>query len=105
MGLFDRFSRKGMDEYVAEAAQVGATIVDVREADEYASGHIEGALSIPLSTLADGAAQMLPDKDALLYVHCLSGGRSDRACKELKAMGYTNAVNIGGVKGYHGPLV
>lgn len=104
MGLFDMFSRKGMDQYVAEAKEAGITIVDVREADEFASGHVEGAINVPLSVLAEQAPKALPNKDEELYVHCLGGMRSEKACKQLASMGYSKLTNIGGIKDYHGPL-
>ncbi|HAM15111.1 MAG TPA: rhodanese-like domain-containing protein [Eggerthellaceae bacterium] len=79
------------------------TIVDVREANEFAQGHVPGAINVPLASL-DRIAEISPSKSDPLYVHCLSGMRSSRACRQLKSMGYANAVNIGGINSYHGPL-
>ena len=104
MGLFDMFMGKGIDVYAVEAGQIGAQLVDVREPAEFKQGHIKGALNIPLSTIPS-AEKKLPQKDEALYVYCLSGGRSGRACSQLKAMGYTNVTNIGGISGYTGPVV
>lgn len=104
MGLFGFGSRKNMDAYVSQAKSEGATLVDVREPSEFANGHVEGAINIPLRSI-QGAGSKLKDKNATLYVYCLSGGRSSRAVATLKSMGYANATNIGGIGMYHGPVV
>jgi len=44
------------------------------------------------------------NKDAPLFVHCLSGARSRQAATVLKQMGYTNVTNIGGIADYHGKV-
>ena len=69
-------------------------IVDVREADEYASSHVEQALNIPLSELMNHSQDLdeIP-KDSQVILYCNSGNRSGVAKNMLKAMGYTNVVN------------
>ena len=81
----------------------GALLLDVRTVDEYAEGHIPGSINIPLDTVAS-VLECIPDKDAPLFVHCLSGGRSRKAAEILKGMGYTSVENIGGIQQYHGEL-
>ena len=106
MGLFDMFGGgKAMDAYVEEAGKVGATLVDVREVNEFVAGHVTGAINVPLQSLSTIATQKLTDKSAKLYVYCLSGARSARACGMLKSMGYTDVTNIGGINSYRGPVV
>ena len=95
MMLFENINR-GLEECRATS---GAILVDVREADEFASGHIPGAVNEPLSTVNKTA---LP-KDAPLFLYCLRGTRSKRAAGILKRMGYT-AKSIGGISGYKGEL-
>ena len=51
-------------------------IIDARTQEEFAQGHIEGAIMIPEYEIADRAEQELPDKDALILVYCRSGRRS-----------------------------
>ena len=85
---------KGLEEYRATS---GAILVDVREADEFASGHIPGAVNAPLSTIT---STTLP-KTAPLFLYCLRGSRSKRAAGILKKMGYT-VKSIGGISGYKG---
>ena len=103
MGLFSKLTRKGIDEHIAEAEARGIKVVDVREPDEFARGHIPGVINVPLSAL-NGITKVAPDKTETLYVHCLSGARSSRARGRLKSMGYTNVVNIGGINSYRGPI-
>ena len=68
-------------------------IVDVREEDEYESGHLEKAINIPLSILST----IDLDKDAKIIVYCQSGRRSASAASRLKELGYTNVVDMGGI--------
>lgn len=77
-------------------------IVDVREKDEWDTGHIEGAMHMPLTTFADDFAQMLPNKEEHLLIYCHSGGRSSTATELLREHGYTNAFNVeGGYEAYN----
>lgn len=78
-------------------------LVDVRTPQEYAAGHIPGAISLPLDDLGR-AATLLRDKQARIYVYCLSGGRSAMAVSMLKRSGYTDVHNIGGISAYQGSL-
>ena len=102
MGLFHR---PNMDEGVQMYRDtVGAVLVDVREPDEYAQGHVPGSVNLPLSRIRD-AEDVLADKSAPLFVYCLSGGRSGQAVSTLTRMGYTAVTNIGGIGSYHGEVV
>lgn len=81
---------------VAEAAQrqaMGALVVDVREPDEWAQGHVPGAQLLPLGRLATATA--LP-RDRELLIICRSGNRSGRAVAALRGAGYDRAVNVTG---------
>lgn len=103
MGLFDCLKGKPIDEYVAEAEDAGAIVLDVREPYEYKQGHVPGAVNIPLGQV-DDAVNLIPDKDAILYVYCAAGVRSARACRRLTSLGYAKVTNIGGINSYRGPL-
>ncbi len=72
-------------------------ILDVREQDEYDSGHIPGALLIPYMEIDSKAEEMLPDKDMLILVYCRSGRRSKIASESLVNLGYTNIKEFGGI--------
>lgn len=69
------------------------SLVDVREAEEFETLHLEGAQNLPLSQLADIYDQL--DKDLLHYVICKSGMRSARACQFLAEKGY-DVINVQG---------
>lgn len=72
-------------------------IVDARTEEEFALGHIEGAILIPEYEISSRAEKELPDKDALILVYCRSGRRSKIASAELVKMGYTNVKEFGGI--------
>lgn len=82
----------------------GAVLLDVRTPEEYAEGHIEGSVNIPLQSI-EQAESVIKDKDTPLFVHCRSGGRSAQATSILKRMGYTNVEDIGGILSYRGKVV
>ena len=72
-------------------------VLDARTQDEFKKRHIEGAVNIPHDAVKMRAGKELPDKNALILVHCKSGGRSAVAVKELLKMGYTNVYDFGGL--------
>ena len=72
-------------------------ILDVRTVEEFAEGHIEGAILIPDYEIGEKAESMLTDKDQLIFVYCRSGRRSKNAASELAALGYTNIQEFGGI--------
>ena len=72
-------------------------IIDARTDEEFAEGHIKGAILIPEYEIADRAEKELRDKDALILVYCRSGRRSKIASEELVKLGYTNVKEFGGI--------
>ena len=72
------------------------TVVDVRRADEFADGHILGALNLPNETIEQTAAA-LPDQSAVILIYCRSGRRSAQAAARLAHQGYTHIVDFGGI--------
>src|SRR3990167_1870768 len=68
-------------------------LVDVRSPAEFASGHVQGAVNLPLDRLASDALGVLPDKAAPLVLYCVSGARSEMAAQWLRQMGYTQVTN------------
>jgi rhodanese-related sulfurtransferase len=79
----------------------GAVLLDVRDKEEFESGHIEGAMNISRGTLEMRIAQAVPDKQAPIVCHCGGGNRGALAADTLKKMGYTEVVSIaGGLKAY-----
>ena len=73
-------------------------VLDVREQDEYSTGHIGGAVLLPVGTInADTASKVIPSKDTTVLVYCRSGNRSKKASATLAKLGYTNIYEIGGI--------
>ena len=72
-------------------------ILDVRTPEEFATGHIAGAILIPDYEIGEKAESVLPDKDQLILVYCRSGRRSKNAASELATLGYTNIKEFGGI--------
>ena len=73
-------------------------ILDVREQDEYDSGHIPGAMLLPAGTIDEAtAADAIPEKDSTVLVYCRSGNRSKTASSTLADLGYTNIYEFGGI--------
>ena len=73
-------------------------ILDVREQDEYDSGHIPGAVLLPVGTIDETtAAAVIPEKDSTVLVYCRSGRRSKDAAQKLLALGYQSVYDFGGV--------
>lgn len=74
-----------------------AVWIDVRSATEYNSGHLEGALNIPHTEIADQIATVTEDRNAVIYLYCRSGGRAGIAKEALEKQGYSQVVNVGGL--------
>ena len=66
------------------------TLVDVRDPQEFAEGHIPGAINIPSDKFAAGSAVL--DKEKLVVVYCKSGGRSYTAYRKLQKLDYSKIV-------------
>ena len=77
--------------------QPGAILLDVRTQEEYDTQHIEGATLLTDSDIASRAADVLPDKDAVILVYCRSGRRSAASSQQLAELGYTNVYDFGGI--------
>ncbi len=80
-------------------------ILDVRTHEEFAQGHIPGAIVIPNETIGTEEIPQLPDKDQLIMVYCRSGNRSRQASDKLVKLGYTNVVEFGGISDWPGEIV
>ena len=75
----------------------GYIILDVRTPEEFAAGHIAGAILIPDYEIGEKAESILTDKEQLILVYCRSGRRSKNAANELATLGYTNIKEFGGI--------
>jgi rhodanese-related sulfurtransferase len=79
-------------------------ILDVRRTDEFAEGHIPGAINIANESIGAEAPAELSDKNQLIYIYCRSGNRSKQAAEKLAALGYTNIIEFGGIIDWTGEI-
>ena len=78
-------------------SEEGYIVLDVRTPEEFAEGHIAGAILLPDYEIGEKAESILTDKDQLILVYCRSGRRSKNAASELATLGYTNIKEFGGI--------
>ncbi len=99
MSIFSKFfsSKGGAKPPVEFPAE--ACLIDVRSPEEYAHGHIEGAVNIPLNVLNQMIDKTIPDHNTPLILCCRSGMRSSQAVSLLRELGYQNILNGGGLHG------
>jgi rhodanese-related sulfurtransferase len=72
------------------------TILDVRDAAEYANGHLRDAKHIPLGELSTRIGELGKSKDKTVVVVCQRGSRADRAARQLAAAGFTDVTSLDG---------
>ena len=70
-----------------------ALLIDVRSPGEYAAGHVEGAINLPLDRFVQNYESVAPDKSRQLVLYCQSGARSGQAVPFLAQQGYHKVVN------------
>ena len=87
----------GEDAYLLMQSESDYSIIDARTEEEFAQGHIEGAILIPEYEINEKAPSLLPNKDQLILVYCRSGRRSKIAAQALADLGYTNVKEFGGI--------
>lgn len=78
------------------AARAKGVWIDVRSAEEFRQGHLQGARNVPVQELAAKIQSISPDKNAPVHLYCRSGSRAQAALNLLKQAGYTNVHNHGG---------
>ena len=79
-------------------------ILDARRPDEFAEGHIPGAINVPNEEIGTAEIAELPNKSQLILVYCRSGRRSKEASEKLVKLGYTNIVEFGGILDWKGEI-
>jgi rhodanese-related sulfurtransferase len=80
-------------DQAAAALDRGAAVIDVREPAEYRTGHLPGAVNIPMGQLTSRLSEI--DRNRPVYVVCASGGRSGAMVDVLTTAGY-DATNVAG---------
>ena len=73
-----------------------ALVVDVREPNEFAAGHVLGAKNLPLARLGASGADLAKKKERPVIVYCDGGERSAKALAALKKHGFTRVANLSG---------
>jgi sulfur-carrier protein adenylyltransferase/sulfurtransferase len=82
---------------VNELIDEGVALIDVRETEEFAAGHLPGAKHVPRSYLETRIEGMVPDRDAHVILYCASGNRSAYGARTLEQdLGYTNVSSMTG---------
>jgi phage shock protein E len=83
---------------LAFSALARDVVIDVRTAQEFQAGHIDGALNIPHTEIAQEIFKAKVNKDDHVILYCRSGRRSGLALDTLKGMGFANAENYGSLE-------
>ena len=79
-----------------------ALVLDVREENEFAGGHVPEARNIPLARLAERAGELKKYQQKPIVVNCQGGVRSAKACDQLKKAGFTRVHNLqGGINAWN----
>ena len=104
-GSANSYRQISMDEAVKMMGEEkNYIILDVRRADEFAEGHIPGAINVANEEIGTEEIPELPDKAQLILVYCRSGRRSKEAAEKLVKLGYTNIVEFGGILDWKGEI-
>ena len=82
---------------LTQLAKPGTLLIDVRSAEEFASGALSGAQNISHEQIAAQISRVAPDKSKPIVLYCRSGRRSGLAQDALQALGYQQVVNAGGI--------
>lgn len=80
-------------------AQEGALLLDVRSEEEFAAGHLPGAVNVPVTQLA-ARLETLGDKRRPIVVYCAAGVRSTRAAALLQEAGFSRVLNLGAMSAW-----
>lgn len=82
--------------YAQEPLDTDGVWIDVRTAEEFKSGHLEGAINIPHGDIGHKISAVAGNLDQTIHLYCKSGTRAGLALEILMEMGYQNVVNEGG---------
>lgn len=89
----DGFMSVSLDAFKEQMAATDVYIIDVREISDYEAGHIEGAVNIPIRTLAQNLSAIPTDMPVIVY--CASGHRAGMSVSALRSLGYANVRAYG----------
>ena len=100
----ENFKNANVAEFAKLADEPNVVVLDVRTAEEYAEGHIPGAINVANEDIGAEQPSELPDLDQVIFVYCRSGRRSKEASSKLAALGYTNIYEFGGILDWDGEI-
>ena len=92
-------AKSPVSQQAHEMVQNGATLLDVRTPEEYAQGHVQGAVNIPVQVLPQRIAE-LGDPGKPVVVYCQMGGRAASATEILKRAGFQSVLNLGSINAW-----
>ncbi len=76
-------------------------LLDVREEEEYITGHADGAVLFPVDSISEQtASELIPDKETPVFLYCKTGARAELAAETLAGLGYRQIYNIGSLSGW-----
>jgi rhodanese-related sulfurtransferase len=87
---------EGYKKIAAGVAQVPHVLVDTREDDEWAAGHVAGAVHLSRGIIERDIETLYPDKATRLVLYCGGGYRSALVAESLQKMGYTGTISLDG---------
>ncbi len=90
-----KVTRLSPDQYTNEVSLLTHVLVDVRTPEEFAEGHISGAINIPLDDLPERVGELDPADNIVVY--CRSGNRSNQAAQFLLSENYESIYDLGGI--------
>ncbi len=93
--LYKRFGGKIMGAKARELVGAGALLLDVRTPSEFAGGHLQGAINIPVSELGARVSELGQDRARPIVVYCASGMRSASAKTTLRGLGFADVHDLG----------
>lgn len=93
-------------DYAQKTEGKKVVIIDVRTPQEFAAGHIEGAININVKSIDFNEKIENMDKDQPVYIYCQSGNRSRTAAQKLRKAGFTEIYDLkGGFVLWNGKVV
>ncbi|MDD8059271.1 MULTISPECIES: rhodanese-like domain-containing protein [Shewanella] len=90
-------AREQQPDIAWQKINANATVIDVRTPEEFAAGHIKGAINIPFDSIVPQLAKLNLSKNTELVLYCRSGRRSSIAQASLIEQGYNNTYDAGGL--------
>ena len=97
--LYGRFSGKTSSSDARALVANGAALLDVRSRGEFAGGHLDGAVNIPVDQIANRSGEIGP-KERPVVLYCASGMRSASAASTLRSLGFTSVSDVGPMSSY-----